>query len=548
MALAMPGAGAPPASPDTAGVYVHEQALRAYAQGRLSEAQGDLREALGAYIRAFTLDRGALPIARRVAELAYRLGDPSSASEFADKALALDPADATALWVKGSALLEGGHAAEALPQLLACVTADSSNAEYLQTLAHAAEAVDRTDIVARAYGRAVELDEDDGENWFQLAAAQVRLGQFEEAAKSLERVSELSPARPGQIFLQGFVDEHLGRPDSAIVLYRSHLTLHRNDQLTRQRLVGLLARQHRWDEALSEAHVVAHALPGDWEALAVVAELALAAGRAGEARPALSALEGMAEPDPDRIGRLAAMLVRNQRKRDGIRLAETWASRHASDPRGSLLVARINALAGEREAAVPYARRAVEAQPDSLLPRVTLARLYADGKHFEDAERVLREGLDRHPGTVPLLLELGGVREERGNLPGAEGAVREALARDPENPQALNSLGYLLADQNRDLDAAEGMIQRAVERDPDNGAFIDSLGWVYYRLGRIAEARKQLERAVELTGGDPVVREHLGDVYRDLRMNGQAREQYRQSLARDATNARVRAKLEALRP
>ena len=73
------------------------------------------------------------------------------------------------------------------------------------------------------------------------------------------------------------------------------------------------------------------------------------------------------------------------------------------------------------------------------------------------------------------------------------------------------------------------------------------MGWVQYRLGRLAEARQDLERAVELTHGDPVVREHLGDVYKDLRLIELAREQYAQSLRRDQGNARVRAKLSGLR-
>jgi tetratricopeptide (TPR) repeat protein len=69
---------------------------------------------------------------------------------------------------------------------------------------------------------------------------------------------------------------------------------------------------------------------------------------------------------------------------------------------------------------------------------------------------------------------------------------------------------------------------------------------VYYRLGRLEEARTELERAVLLTGGDPVVHEHLGDVYKDLRLKDLAKEQYRLSLQGDDTS-RVRTKLEGLR-
>ncbi len=139
------------------------------------------------------------------------------------------------------------------------------------------------------------------------------------------------------------------------------------------------------------------------------------------------------------------------------------------------------------------------------------------------------------------------MREKLGDLSGAEAAVRDVLARQPEHPAALNALGYLWADHDRNLEEAVRMIQKALETDPENGAYLDSLGWAYYRLGRLQDARELLERALVRSGGDAVIHEHLGDVYKALRLNGLARDQYRMTLAPDKSNPRVRAKLEGLR-
>jgi tetratricopeptide (TPR) repeat protein len=86
-----------------------------------------------------------------------------------------------------------------------------------------------------------------------------------------------------------------------------------------------------------------------------------------------------------------------------------------------------------------------------------------------------------------------------------------------------------------------------VEQDPDNGAYVDSQGWVEYRLGRLPEARRLLERAVELTNGDATVLEHLADVYKDLKLLDLARQHYERSLQAGGDERRVRAKLESLR-
>src|SRR5262249_40166201 len=151
------------------------------------------------------------------------------------------------------------------------------------------------------------------------------------------------------------------------------------------------------------------------------------------------------------------------------------------------------------------------------------------------------------PDVRAVALELGRCGETLGDLAGAEAAARDVLARQPDNPAALNFLGYLFADHNRHVDQAVDMIQRALVQEPDNGAFLDSLGWAFYRLGRLADARSQLERAIAVTGGDPIIHEHLGDVYKDMKLNDLAKDQYRKSLSFDHTNERVRAKLSSLR-
>ncbi|HEV2106086.1 MAG TPA: tetratricopeptide repeat protein, partial [Candidatus Eisenbacteria bacterium] len=208
---------------------------------------------------------------------------------------------------------------------------------------------------------------------------------------------------------------------------------------------------------------------------------------------------------------------------------------------------RAFASAGQLDSAAAAARRAIAAQPDSLAPRRLLARALSDAGHDAEAARAWEDVRARAPGDPGVLLDLGLAREKSGDVDGAVQAGRDALRLAPGWPTALNYLGYLLADHDRDLEEARALIARAVAVEPDNGAFLDSLGWVYFRLGRLAEARTELERALVLTGGDPVIHEHLGDVYKQLRLTDLAREQYKLSLAGDGGNARVKQKLADLR-
>ncbi len=91
------------------------------------------------------------------------------------------------------------------------------------------------------------------------------------------------------------------------------------------------------------------------------------------------------------------------------------------------------------------------------------------------------------------------------------------------------------------------MIEQAVAAEPDKGYIVDSLAWALFKLGRYEEALAPMERASLLEPVDPIVTDHLGDVYW---MNGrqmEARFQWRRALSFNPTEKdadRIRRKLE----
>jgi tetratricopeptide (TPR) repeat protein len=536
---------APPQAPRPQ--YPSEEALRRYAQGRLLEERGLRDLAMGEYSRALLLDDVSGGLALRMSEAAAVSGDPARSLEFAERALRASPQEARGLWLKGTALMNLNRAAEALEPLEAAAAGDSERVEYLRTLGRAAESLDRLDVAVRSYRRVTWLDPDDAEAWFQLAAGEARLGHFGAADTALTEAAEINPLRPGVFFLQGWVQENLGHPQRAMDLYTEHLKSHPNDQVTRRRAVNLLAREKRFDEALREARIMARAQPDDRETAEIEADLAFSAGQPAEAARTLKRVRRRWPDDPDVLAMTVGVLARHDRAREAITEAEGWVSSHPDDYRAHLIAARARTVGKQPEEALGHLHSAIALAPDSLAPRAMLARFYEQQKRNPEAEKVWAETAVRFPGRTSVAFDLAACRERLGDVTGAEAAVRDVLRREPDNPTALNFLGYLWAEHDRNLQEAVEMIARALAQDPDNGAYIDSLGWAYYRLGRLAEARLQLERAARLTGGDPVVLEHLGDVYKDLVLKDLAREQYRLSLAADPANPRVRAKLDALR-
>jgi tetratricopeptide (TPR) repeat protein len=147
----------------------------------------------------------------------------------------------------------------------------------------------------------------------------------------------------------------------------------------------------------------------------------------------------------------------------------------------------------------------------------------------KDCQALLQEF--SRPGQVrDIRQSLSNVYSTARDFAKAEEQLRLILEADPNDAGANNDLGYIMADQNKNLEESERLVRKAIDLDlaekkqgkavstdgaEANAAYIDSLGWVLFRLGKLDEARAQLEKAASLMAGedDPVVWDHLGDVY-----------------------------------
>ncbi len=143
------------------------------------------------------------------------------------------------------------------------------------------------------------------------------------------------------------------------------------------------------------------------------------------------------------------------------------------------------------------------------------ARLWMEAQRFEQARSTLAEALARwedDPGLsydYALLLDKIGAREA------AMGHLRKLLALRPFDAHALNALGYLLVEADRDLAEAETLLTQALELRPNDGYILDSMGWLRFKQGRLVEARRLLERAWRRSP-DEEIGSHLVALYQAM--------------------------------
>ncbi|OIQ19652.1 MAG: hypothetical protein BM556_03975 [Bacteriovorax sp. MedPE-SWde] len=112
----------------------------------------------------------------------------------------------------------------------------------------------------------------------------------------------------------------------------------------------------------------------------------------------------------------------------------------------------------------------------------------------------------------------------------AEAIIRAMLKKNPENPHALNFIGYSLLERGDDMDQALVYIKKAVKLKPNDGYIRDSLGWYYYKKGDYKSAFKETYKAWNLVKDDVVISKHLALIYKAMNNYDKAKEFYVEAL------------------
>ncbi|HEX5085044.1 MAG TPA: tetratricopeptide repeat protein [Blastocatellia bacterium] len=195
-------------------------------------------------------------------------------------------------------------------------------------------------------------------------------------------------------------------------------------------------------------------------------------------------------------------------------------------------------------------RGGAESATDDAGVYVILAGVQMQAGQLSEAEDAARKALALNPGDPQALLQLSSILDRAGKHEASEKTLRELLKREPDNATALNNLGYFMVERGVGYGEALKLIEQAVAIDPTQGSFLDSLGWTHFKLGNIEKARQYLEKAAIYSRRNSTVHEHLGDVLRESGRLPEARKQWEKALeysVEDDEIARLRGKLKDLR-
>jgi tetratricopeptide (TPR) repeat protein len=266
--------------------------------------------------------------------------------------------------------------------------------------------------------------------------------------------------------------------------------------------------------------------------------LAIVAGRSKMADKLVTLDRAAVSADPSAANRkqVALDLYLGAKKYDesAAALIELFA-KHPAEKTGMMvtLLARAHFFGGKLDPALEAAKEARAIDPSNVDGLAFLAFVLGQLGRDDQAIAVYEDMLKRFSTDDEVVKRarsgLSTCYVNKGDFTRGEAELEIIYRKDPDDPMVNNDLGYLYADQGKNLDKAEAMIRKALEDQPDNGSYLDSLGWCLFKQGKVQEALVPLEKAYKSDNNDLTICDHLGDVFFHIKDFARAKESWKKA-------------------
>lgn len=352
------------------------------------------------------------------------------------------------------------------------------------------------------------------------AAADMLRSALAEAPDFMEAMLELA-----------LVEEERGRFASARALYDKLLTFDEGNQDILLRLVVVSLKEGNPERA----YKIASSMPDSFGFVVTATTLFMDEGRYDLAATLLAMLAK--NPDtPREIALYQAVVAYENGKNTAaaLQFLDHIPSSNRQYLKARKLRMQILYESGDPNAALDTVVATEQAFPEEQDLRYAHMEMLMAQKRFAEARTVAEEAMRVWPDDADLAFQHAYLVDTGGDKARALELMEGVAERWPDNAQALNYIGYTLADENRDLDRALVLLTRAVELSPETDYMLDSLAWVHYRLGHYPEAWEHIRHAISLLPPDrpqdSTMWEHYGDIARAMQLSAEARRGWTRAL------------------
>ena len=340
-----------------------------------------------------------------------------------------------------------------------------------------------------------------------------QLQKYDESLAILDQVLVIDPSLHEVLIIKSRILSAQGGSEEAALIIKQLLEELPDNNALRLQYARMLVEQRKLDVAIEQYSILHENLPDDGE---IALSLALLYIERKQLDNAVETLEYLIEIDKKvsianyYLGRITQN--QGEEKQAVAHFLRVKSGEYIFD--SQLRIGVLLAMLGKPNEGLAKLEALAEEQTGwELRVRCYLAQgeILRDQKRFKEGVEMYSRALQQNREDINLLYARGLMAEKVDRLDITEADLLKVISQEPDNANALNALGYTLADKTSRYSEALEYIKRASELVPDDPAILDSLGWVSFRLGEMDEALKHLSRAFEMLG-DAEIAAHYGEV------------------------------------
>jgi len=520
-----------------------------YSLGQTYSAEGLVDRAIEEYHQTLSYDPNSAWVHMRIAAEWIRKGDIVQATEFAKKSIRLDPQLADAHLMLAGIYSVGRQVDLAVHEYDQVLKIEPNHEEAFLYKSQVQFEQGKLQASLKTLQELLKKNTESHLGWFYFARASRALNRFKDAENGYQKALEIKPSFSRACLGLGFLYEEKGNSSKAKKAYVE--CFHSTQELAAaHRLATLFLKDEKYSEAEPYLESIVLADPEDLNAHV---KLGLVQMELKKLERAAATFEKvlLSSSGSDRVlyylGNVYTELGQSNRASEVFSKITPESKMFAE---AQIHVAFNLKQSGDLPAAEKMIAEAISRAPSLVGLYLFRASLQEERKDLGSAIRSLELALKLFPKEERVQFYLGTLYDREGRVDDGIASMESVLKLNPNHEEALNYLGYTLVVKGVRLNEAEEYLKRALKLKPDNGYIVDSWGWYLFKTGRARDAVVNLERAAKLRPDEPVILEHLADVYVQVDQLQKATQLYAEAARltqKSEDRQKIVAKIEAIK-
>jgi len=477
----------------------------------LAGQRGQYELALEGYMEAAKRSRDPR-LAERAAMIAMYIKDPNKTNEAVSMWLKTDPNSISARKLTAVSVLRSGNKQASVEQLDALLKLDPAG--FDKTVFELSSAIQKEGNAAFLYEVLESIAAKNPKQsviYFIQSLLAADMKDMALAHKKIEQALSLQPDWDKALLMQAQLAIHEDDYPRGESLLRADVQKYPENDKFKKLLAQVLIKEAKYEEAGDVFESLIAANPKDLESKFSLGLVFLQLDKDNKAEDIFQELQ----LDPEWRNQSSLYLGKIEEKRDNIENAITWYDKVTEGPlEFEAAVTAIALLSKTKQFALAEDKvKALEVKFPKQKTRITLikAEILSQQKKYQQAYDFLSGELKKNPDQEELLYSRALMADRLDRFDVMETDLKKILERTPGNVEALNALGYSLADKTKRYTEAEAYLMRALRLKPDEAVILDSYGWLKYKMGDSQAALDYLQRAYDKQPENEIAA-HLAEV------------------------------------